>query len=280
MVGGRPSTCDEVYLLALSEAGESQSQCLVSIVLPTFNRAHTLRRAIDSVLAQTYQHFRLVVVDDGSSDHTPELLSALTDPRVECITLAANAGVARARNIGIEATNSTFVAFQDSDDEWLPNKLEEQMNCLLQNSQVGVVYCDMVRITNLGAEYVLRAPDSVTSILISPELRYCVQDIGIQSAVVRRSELLKSGLFDEQMPALEDLELFIRLSRVTTFVHRPLPLVRYHENPGISTDRHALGLARQKLLDKYASELRNHKKFVASELVNIAGLLHQQETEA
>src|ERR1043166_1854397 len=104
---------------------------LVSVVLPTYNRAHTLARAVRSVLAQSHRHLEIVVVDDGSTDATVALVQklALEDPRVRLVQ-QANRGPAAARNTGVRQARGEFVAFQDSDDEWLVEKLERQLAAL------------------------------------------------------------------------------------------------------------------------------------------------------
>src|ERR1700753_4007919 len=96
---------------------------LVSVILPTFNRAGSLLRAIESVLSQTYGEFELLVVDDGSSDNTPDISRSVVDPRVQYIRLDSNQGQSAARNIGISKSKGSLIAFQDSDDLWQRDKL-------------------------------------------------------------------------------------------------------------------------------------------------------------
>ena len=113
----------------------------VSVIIPTYNRAHLVGRAIRSVLNQTYQDFEIIVVDDGSTDNTEEVVKSFNDPRIRYIRHEENKGAAAARNTGIKAAKGKFIAFQDSDDEWLPKKLEKQMEAFDNASpKVGVVY--------------------------------------------------------------------------------------------------------------------------------------------
>src|SRR3989344_1865760 len=98
----------------------------VSVVLPTYNRAHTLERAVRSVLNQTHKDFELIVVDDGSTDNTRDIVVSFADGRIRYIKHESNKGVAEARNTGIGASRASLIAFQDSDDEWLPHKLALQ----------------------------------------------------------------------------------------------------------------------------------------------------------
>jgi glycosyltransferase involved in cell wall biosynthesis len=104
---------------------------VVSVILPTYNRASTLGRAVDSVLKQTFDDFELIIIDDGSTDESDAVLRAYTnDGRVRVIRQARNTGCAEARNVGVTASSGLYLAFQDSDDEWLPDKLEKSVAAL------------------------------------------------------------------------------------------------------------------------------------------------------
>ena len=118
----------------------------VSVIIPTFNRVHTLRRAIDSVIAQTYEAYSIVVVDDGSTDGTSEMINELY-PQLIFIK-QDNRGVSAARNTGIKSIDAEWIAFLDSDDEWLPEKLERQMNTLNKNSAMNICHTDEIWIRN------------------------------------------------------------------------------------------------------------------------------------
>lgn len=102
----------------------------VSVVIPTYDRAAVLPRAIDSVLGQTVEDLELLVVDDGSTDRAPDVVAGYADDRVRCLRHEQNRGASAARNSGIEAASGDYVAFLDSDDEWLAGKLETQLAVL------------------------------------------------------------------------------------------------------------------------------------------------------
>lgn len=124
---------------------------LVSVILPTYNRAYCLPKAIDSVLAQSYQDFEIVLVDDGSTDNTRELVSQRygRDPRIKYIH-GENRGVSSARNTALKAAQGAFLAFLDSDDIWMPWKLEVQLKCLDFLPHAGMIWSDMEAITSDG----------------------------------------------------------------------------------------------------------------------------------
>ena len=239
-----------------SDHGRAASPA-VSIVLPTYQRVELIGRAIRSVLAQTVADFELLVVDDGSTDGTGAEVARIDDPRLRYIRLDVNRGAGAARNAGIRHTVAPLLAFQDSDDEWVPTKLAAHLRAFAAcGPQVGVVYSDMLRIHRDGRETPHRSPAVRPGALLDPITGfYQVCGIGIQSTVIRRACLDAVGAFDERFPALEDLELFVRLSRRYAFHHLAEPLVRYHETDGLSRNRPAKIIARQRLLRLYESDL-------------------------
>jgi glycosyltransferase involved in cell wall biosynthesis len=231
----------------------------VSVVLPTFNRASLLPRAIESVLGQTFRDLELIVVDDCSTDDTPRVVEQYAGNRVSFIRLERNLGAAAARNVAIRLAVGELVAFQDSDDEWLPEKLERHIRTFdepSETSRIDVVYCDMLRVLADGTTSYLRSPEIVPGRFVNPDTRfYQVWMLGIQACVIRRECFDAAGLFDESLPSFEDLELFIRLSRTVRFAHIGEPLVRYHETEGLSKNRAANRAARRRLLELYETDL-------------------------
>lgn len=229
----------------------------VSVVLPTYNRAPLLGRSVRSVLGQSFADFEVIVVDDGSTDETAEVVNAFVDPRVRYLPLARNAGAGAARNAGIRQARGKFLAFQDSDDEWVPSKLAKQMAAFARGpEELGMVYSDMQSIRADGSERYFPAPGVLRGRIIDPDTRfYQVCNLGIQSAVIRREYLEAAGHFNEGLPALEDLEMFIRLSRLCAFEHLREPLVRYHDTVGLSKNRYAKWVSRRIILGLYYKEL-------------------------
>ena len=112
----------------------------VSVIIPTYNRAKLIKRSILSVLNQTYQNFEIIVVDDGSADDTKSVVESFNNPKIRYIRHDINKGQSAARNTGIKNAKGKYIAFQDSDDEWLPEKLEKQMSCFESpSSHSGIV---------------------------------------------------------------------------------------------------------------------------------------------
>jgi glycosyltransferase involved in cell wall biosynthesis len=245
----------------------------VSVILPTRNRASTVERALRSVLGQTFRDLNLIVIDDCSEDNTFDVVNSLGDPRLQYVRAERRLGAGGARNVGIACCGTELIAFQDSDDEWTLDKLEKQIPLFDKATDVGIVHSDMVRIYKTGLRQLFESPTIAGAQLVNDgKLLYHACGLGIQTCVIRRQVITAAGLFDETLPALEDLDLFIRLSKISRFSRVPEPLVLYHESEGLSSDRQAQAQAREMLLTKNAGELRSHKRFVAKELAEIHNL--------
>lgn len=217
----------------------------VSVVIPAYNRAATIRAAIESVLRQSFADFELVVVDDGSTDGTLDAAAAVDDPRLRLVPAPRNLGAAGARNLGVAEARAPLVAFQDSDDEWLPTKLEKQMARLAAAPDRIGCYCGLLVVGALDPRPGERTrlaynppPETlpVEGDILAPMLGRNL--VSTQTLVVRRDAFRDLGGFDEGMPALEDWDFAIRLAArgPLAFVDEPLVLQRFSEN---SLTRHA-----------------------------------------
>ncbi len=182
----------------------------VSVVIPTFNRAEKVVTAVASVLGQTVPAREILVVDDGSEDHTREVLEPFLG-RITLIRHPLNLGVSAARNTGIRSGKAPLVAFLDSDDRWLPGKLEVQEAFFRENP--GAVACQTQEIwfrhgrrVNPARRHLKPSGDiflaSLERCLVSPS-----------SVMLRRSLLAEVGIFDESLPVCEDYDLWLRISR-------------------------------------------------------------------
>lgn len=201
----------------------------VSVVLPTFNRANTLGKAIQSVLSQTYENLELIVVDDGSTDNTEEVVRSFSDRRIRYISLGRNKGAGVARNTGIDVARGEYIACQDDDSEWLPEKLEKQIKAFEKAlPNVGIVYTGTYVIDpdiDSGKRFYLPHPH-----LIQKEGYIYKQFLEgmfiVQPSVVIRKECFKTvGMYDEKIPSREDWDMWIRLSKYYDFKFIDEPLV-------------------------------------------------------
>jgi glycosyltransferase involved in cell wall biosynthesis len=188
----------------------------ISVVIPTFNSERYILDAITSVLSQTLADLRVIVVDDGSDDRTPELVRSIVDPRLTVVT-QPNAGVAAARNAGIERADAPLVAFLDADDSWSPHKLERQLVFLEQRPQVLAAGCLMTYGSAPGRTW------GVTGQVIGPTDRTRVaigllMPFTISSTLARLEVLERIGGFDEELArfcpgGVEDIDLISRIAR-------------------------------------------------------------------
>jgi glycosyltransferase involved in cell wall biosynthesis len=191
-------------------SNSSDRGCEVAVIVPCHNAASYLPRALDSVLAQTYSHFRLCVVDDGSTDETAKILRRYAD-YVSCVR-QQRAGVAAARNRGISVSKGRYIAFLDADDYWLPTKLERQIELLEQNPGFGLVCSDCETIEggkSIGAYFLNRRVPKAGK-LFELLTRECF--VFTPTVVVRRACVQEVGLFNESLEVSEDFDLWLRIS--------------------------------------------------------------------
>lgn len=224
----------------------------ISVIIPTHNRRHLLGRAIESVLKQSYRDFRLVIVDDASTDGTETFLRGLCDPRIDVIRHDRNQGAAAARNTGIRHADSEFVAFLDSDDEWLEPKLARQMAAFdARDERPGVVYTRFRKIDWHYEPPVERCSGDIRNAIL---VQNCV---GTASTAMLRRECFEDGLaFDGALDGSEDWDLWIRLSERWPFRYVPEVLVHYHPQPvSLTADRSAALRAHERLFAKHADRI-------------------------
>jgi len=198
---------------------------LVSVVIASYNMGHYLTEAVESVLAQSYPHVEVQIVDDGSSDDTAQRVQRWRDdPRVRVFT-QANAGQARAKNKGVELSRGRFVAFLDADDVWLPGKLARQMPLFAGRPELGVVYSDY-QCMDAGGQLLAKGVTPMRRGWVSGAL--LVENFVCYSAgVVRRECLERDGRFDETLGMGIDYDLWLRLSARYQFDFVPEATVRY-----------------------------------------------------
>lgn len=224
---------------------ENSQNPLVSIILPTYNRAHTLLRAVNSVLNQEYREIELIVVDDASTDGSAALLDTLTDARLRIIRHKNNKGVAAATNTGLHAARGALIAFQDSDDEWLDGKLSQQMaQFAAVPPDCACVYC--IKIVygrdpqfRRGKRRVACVPGPEET-LVEGDLRTLLWQRNIvspQTALCTREAVMDLGGFDEKLRSDQDWDFFSRLAENASFAFIDAPLVStYLQTDSISAN--------------------------------------------
>ncbi len=246
----------------------------VSVIIPTYNRAHLIGRAIQSVLNQTYQDFEIIVVDDGSTDNTEEVMKRFNDERIKYIKHEQNKGEAAARNTGIKIARGEYIAFQDSDDEWLPEKLEKQIKVFENaSSKVGVVYTGFWRIKNGKKTYIPSSKitpkeGDIHNILLEGNF------IGGPVTLIKKECFERAGMFDEELPLLTDWEMWIRLSKYYHFKYIDEPLViSYYQPDSIGRNQDASIRADELILEKHFEDIKKDSRLLAKHYSNIGTLL-------
>lgn len=212
----------------------------VSVVIPTYNRAWSLPEAVDSVLAQDYESFELIVVDDGSTDDTGAVLAAYED-RLRVIR-RKNGGVSAARNTGVRAASGSLIAFLDSDDLWLPGKIAEQAAYLENHPRRMICQTEEIWIRNGVRVNPARRHRKPSGDIFERSLERCL--VSPSAVMLRRRLLDQVGLFDERLPACEDYDLWLRVAC-------RWPVYRLDTPRVVKRGGHADQLSRQPCLDRY-----------------------------
>ena len=227
----------------------------ISVVIPVFNRKNTLIRSIESVFNQTRLPDEVVLVDDGSTDGSRELIQQLVaqDSRIKAVFTVKNLGGGGARNLGVAEATGDLIAFLDSDDEWLPEKLEKQIPYFENgDAEIGVVYSK--EWIKDGEAPHIKPPHAHSGYIF--ELLLQANCIDTPTAVVRRSFFEVVGGFDPQMPRFQDWDLFLRLSRHCKIIAVQEPLILSYVTPGsISHNDKARLSALLHMQEKYADDI-------------------------
>ncbi len=246
---------------------------LVSVIIPTYNRATTVGLSIDSALAQTYRPLEIIVVDDGSTDATHDTLLSYGD-RIRPIR-RENGGPSAARNTGAAAASGEIIAFLDSDDLWIPDKIERQVRLMQQGG--GKVPCCICNAALMGDDGPRTTSFQVGGVLSSMDEGYWLNPAPLiatrfilfnQVVAIRRSAFESVGGFDEGMRLLEDHDLAFRLALLGPWAFLSAPLVEKHEDgTGIGVQamgdptRHAL--AWKSVLERFIRQDLSHQPRVA-----------------
>lgn len=202
----------------------------ISVVIPTYNRPELLKNSINSVLSQSFPDTEIIVIDDCSTDNTQSVLGNYKDGRLKVIRNKTNMGIAAVRNIGVTNSQGKYIAFLDDDDEWLPGKLEKQLDILEGGSvNLGCVYTGIL-VINSDGDQVLQTTIPQYRNNILKELLF-QNFITTSTVVLKKACFEKVGLFDEEIPYGEDYDMWIRIAKEFEydFVKEPLTKYRIHQ---------------------------------------------------
>lgn len=223
----------------------------VSVVIPAYNREKTIRRCVNSVLSQTYPVREIIVVDDGSQDNTIRILEEEYKDSVIVIK-QSHKGAQAARNAGIIAAKSEYIAFLDSDDEWLDKKMELQMKVL--EEKPDAVVCGNGYVEQNGVKKIFKLQGHNGNVF-----KYALNDsFALFPTVVSKKEnFVKMGLLDERVPAFQEWDTSIMLSRECEFlfVERPLFIYHMHDGETISKDKKRDINGQEYIYNKYKYEI-------------------------
>ncbi|MCK9409939.1 MAG: glycosyltransferase family 2 protein [Bacteroidetes bacterium] len=213
---------------------------LISVVIPAYNRAKTITYCLDSIVRQTYQTLEVIVVDDCSKDDTVAIVRAYPDARVRCVVLDKNSGAQAARNRGILEARGEWIAFQDSDDEWMPEKLDQQVAEL---RSVGFQQMTVVHTNGL-----IHYEDGTSKIIYSPALEpvhgkdvygmvLTESRVLFQGLLTSKAALQNIGLLDVHVVAHQEWDTSIRLGKICTFAYLSAPYFKWHIHSGETVSR-------------------------------------------
>jgi len=229
------------------------------VIIPTFNRAQTIKYCIDSVLVQTFSHLEVIVIDDCSTDDTVKIVNSYSDLRVRCLVLEKNSGAQAARNRGIKEAKGDWIAFQDSDDEWSRDKLEKQVRALSEVNydpftvvHTNAIWLDTSTGDQLTVELpVVEGPDVYPTLLTAPGPLF-------PTMLVSRLALEKIGYLDENVPSYQEWDTSIRLAKYCRFIYLKEPLFIYHLHTGetISKNKKREIDGYQFIIHKFENEIK------------------------
>ncbi len=228
----------------------------ITVIIPTYNRADKIEKSIRSVLDQTYEDFTLIVVDDCSEDDTGAVVSSISDERIIYHRLAENRGAAGARNEGVKLAQTEYIAFQDSDDMWLPDKLEKQIEYMDGYPDAGMVYGRM-RVISPEKKY--EFPNEAVSGDLEGKLYPWLlrrNTVGTPVMLIRKKCFEETGGFDTSLRCLEDWEFAIRFSKQFEIGYIDDVLMdSYLSESGVSRNIGAYYATRCKILSLYKEDI-------------------------
>lgn len=250
----------------------------VSVVIPVYNRESTIKKALRSVLNQTFEDFEVIVVDDGSIDNTQQVVSSIYDPRIKYIRNEKNRGAPVARNRGIKYSRGKYVALLDSDDWWLPEKIEKQVKILDNESKkTGVVYTDLIYKNEDKSKYKILKKGIKKHNIYHELLKRNI--VGSCSSVMIRKLCFEDvGYFDINLPSFQDMDMWIRLAKVYDFYYldEPLVVICKHKKNRITKSASTRERGIEIFFGKYKEEMgeTNYRKQKAFQMSKVGYLYY------
>ncbi len=241
----------------------------VSVVIPAYNRAETIERCLRSVINQTLPPHEILVVDDCSTDGTAQAAEKVASPLVRIVRMPRNSGAQAARNAGIKAAVGDWIAFQDSDDEWLPDKLERQLRCALERDCPVVISDGLVVNGSNTAAYRVHdcSGNCYKRLLTGPGPMFI-------TLLAKKVCFETAGFLDERVPAFQEWDTCLLLAKHFPFGHVNAPLYRYHLHGGETISKDAARGARgiEYIVKKHAADIVRvaGRQAYLDHLVNIA----------
>ena len=246
---------------------------LISVIIPTYNRAHLIKRSVDSVLNQTYKNLELIIVDDGSTDNTKEIIDSINDNRIVYVK-QENQGACAARNKGIDLAKGKYIAFQDSDDTWILNKLETQINALKKNN-ADVVCSKMFVYGNLLRK---KIPKNIKEGFLKKD----TLPLGVSNgALLGKREVFSENKFDTTLPRLQDFEIALRIKEKYSIYFMDEALINYYiQKDSISSNNEILLKAWKMVINNnknFITQYSSSSEFIAKQFLIIASLIKDKE---
>ena len=256
----------------------------ISIIIPTYNYAQYICEAIESVLNQTYKDFKIIVIDDGSTDNTKEVIKPYLN-KMKYI-YQQNSGPSAARNRGIQEAKGEYIAFLDADDIWLPQKLELQIKFMEKEKEVGLIFSDMILFNEKGIiknsflkeklffnKLSIKPLSSTEKVIYDNVFNALLQEnfIPTNTVIVKKECFNKVGFFDKTLFSVEDRDMWLRIGLFYDigFINFPLVLTRFHET-NISANQELALKSRLKVMKKFLnySNLPIKSKKIIKQTIN------------
>ena len=256
----------------------------VSVIIPTYNCAQYITEAVESVLNQTYKDFEIIVVDDGSTDNTKEVIKPYLN-KIKYI-YQQNSGPSAARNRGIKEAKGEYIAFLDADDIWLAQKLELQIKFMEKEKEVGLIFSDMILFNEKGIiknsflkeklffnKLSIKPLSSTEKVIYDNVFNALLQEnfIPTNTVIVKKECFNKVGFFDKTLFSVEDRDMWLRIGLFYDigFINFPLVLTRFHET-NISANQELALKSRLKVMKKFLnySNLPIKSKKIIKQTIN------------